>query len=115
MRDDGAAQFERVMQAAARRADSLDDYWARFRNACRVTVEPNGGDREWFGVWDRPPSFNRSDAQCSSWLSDIGQMAGVVRTTMASADEAARTASVYPGVRRELRRKYKLDWDGWER
>ena len=33
---------------------------------------------------------------------------------MVSADEAARTASVYPGVRRDLRRKYKLDWDGWE-
>jgi S1-C subfamily serine protease len=115
MRDEGAAQFERVMQAAARRADSLDDYWSRFRNACRVTVEPNGGDREWFGVWDRPPSFNTADAQCTSWLSDIRQMAGAVRTAMASADEVARTASVYPGVRRELRRKYKLDWDGWER
>jgi hypothetical protein len=32
---------------------------------------------------------------------------------MVAADEAARVASVYPGVRRELRRKYKLDWDGW--
>ena len=115
MRDEGAAQFERVLQAAARRADSLDDYWTRFRNACRATVAPNGGDREWFGVWDRPPSFNTADAQCTRWLSDITEMAGVVRTAMASADETARTASVYPGVRRELRRKYKLDWDGWER
>ena len=115
IRDDGAAQFERVMQAAARRADSLDDYWTRFRNACRATAAPNGGDREWFGVWDRPPSFNTADAQCSRWLSDIAQLAGAVRTAMTSADETARTASVYPGVRRELRRKYKLDWDGWER
>ena len=114
-RDDGAAQFERVMQAADRRADSLDDYWTRFRNACRAAAAPSGGDREWFGVWDRPPSFNTADAQCTRWLSDITQMAGAIRTAMISADEAARTASVYPGVRRELRRKYKLDWDGWER
>jgi hypothetical protein len=32
---------------------------------------------------------------------------------MVAADEAAREASVYPGTRRDLRRKYKLDWDQW--
>lgn len=113
MRDAGAVQFERVMQAAAKRADSLDDYWARFRAGCGVTPAPNGGDREWFGVWDRPPSFNTADAQCSRWLSDVTQVASGIRQAMMAADEAARVASVYPGVRRELRRKYKLDWDGW--
>jgi S1-C subfamily serine protease len=113
MREAGTAQFERVMQAAAKRADSLDDYWTRFRVACGAAPTPNGGDREWFGVWDRPPSFNTADAQCARWLSDITQIAGPIRQAMVAADEAARVASVYPGVRRELRRKYKLDWDGW--
>jgi S1-C subfamily serine protease len=115
MRTEGAVQFERVMQAAAKRADSLDDYWNRFRAACRATAPSNGGDREWFGVWDRPPSFNTADVQCTRWVSDITQIAGGIRAAMVSADEAARTASVYPGVRRDLRRKYKLDWDGWDR
>jgi S1-C subfamily serine protease len=115
MRDAGAVQFERVMQAAARRADSLDDYWSRFRVACGVSAVPNAGDREWFGVWDREPSFNTADVRCTRWLSDVNQVAGGIRQAMVSADEAARTASVYPGVRRDLRRKYKLDWDGWER
>ncbi len=32
---------------------------------------------------------------------------------MSQADEAARTAGVYPGVQRDLRRKYSMDWDGW--
>jgi hypothetical protein len=113
MRDAGAQQFERVMQAAAKRADSLDDYWNRFRAACGATAPPNGGDREWFGVWDRPPSFNTADGQCTRWLSDITQVAGTIRQAMVSADEAARVASVYPGVRRDLRHKFKLDWDGW--
>jgi S1-C subfamily serine protease len=115
MRTEGAVQFERVMQAAAKRADSLDDYWNRFRTACRATVVSNGADREWFGVWDRPPSFNTADVQCTRWVSDITQIAGGIRAAMVSADESARTASVYPGVRRDLRRKYKLDWDGWDR
>ncbi len=113
MRDEGTVQFERIMQAAAKRADSLDDYWTRFRNSCRAAAPAIAGDREWFGVWDRPPAFNTADAQCARWLSDIAQIAGGIRSAMVSADEAARTASVYPGVRRDLRRKYKLDWDGW--
>ena len=115
MRDAGGVQFERVMQAAGKRADSLDDYWTRFRAACGVSAVPNAGDREWFGVWDRPPSFNTADVRCTRWLSDVTQIAGGIRQAMVSADEAARTASVYPGVRRDLRRKYRLDWDGWER
>ncbi len=64
MREQGAAQYERIMQAAAKRADSLDDYWQRFRAACRPAVAPNGGDREWFGVWDHPPRINTADAEC---------------------------------------------------
>ena len=115
MRDAGAVQFERVMQAAAKRADSLDDYWSRFRAACGVSSTLNAGDREWFGMWDQAPSFNTADVRCTRWLSDVNQIAGGIRQAMVSADEAARTASVYPGVRRDLRRKYKLDWDGWER
>ena len=113
MRDQGAAQYERVLQAAARRADSLDDYWQRFRASCRPTVAPNGGDREWFGIWDRPPAINTADAQCAKWLADVTKIAGEVRSVMGQADEGARAAGVYPGVQRDLRRKYKMDWDGW--
>jgi S1-C subfamily serine protease len=112
-REAGAVQYERVMQAAAKRADSLDDYWARFRTVCGAVARGGSGDREWFGVWDRPPSFNTADAQCTRWLSDITQIATGIRQAMTSADEAARTASVYPGTCRDLRRKYRLDSDQW--
>lgn len=115
MRDQGAQQFERVMQAIARRADSLDDYWQRFRASCRPTVAPNGGDREWFGIWERPPAINTGDVQCTQWLADVTKIASGVRPAMAQAEEGARAAGVYPGVQRDLRRKYRLDWDGWDR
>jgi S1-C subfamily serine protease len=113
MRDQGAAQYERVLQAAARRADSLDDYWQRFRASCKPTVAPNGGDREWFGVWNRAPAINSADVQCTQWLADVTKIAEGIRAAMAQADEAARAADVYPGVQRDLRRRYKMDWNGW--
>ncbi len=113
MRDQGAAQYERVLQAAARRADTLDDYWQRFRASCKPTVAPNGGDREWFGVWNHAPAINSADVQCTQWLADVTKIAEGIRAAMAQADEAARAADVYPGVQRDLRRRYRMDWTGW--
>jgi hypothetical protein len=49
------------------------------------------------------------------WLDDINQAANQFRAAMVSADEFARRAEVFPGVRRDIRRRYKLDWNGWER
>jgi S1-C subfamily serine protease len=114
-RDQGSAFYDRAMQTLARRADSIDDYWNRFRAACRPAGPFTSGDREWFTIWDRLPAVDPRDGQCTQWLTELTQLANSVRASMSSADETARTAAVYPGVRRDLRKKYKLDWDGWER
>ena len=41
------------MRSLANRADSIDEYWGRFRTSCRPAGTFTGGDREWFAVWDR--------------------------------------------------------------
>jgi hypothetical protein len=51
--------------------------------------------------------------QCTQWLADVTKIAEGIRAAMAQADEAARAADVYPGVQRDLRRRYKMDWNGW--
>jgi hypothetical protein len=37
-----------------------------------------------------------------------------IRHAMRDASEQARRSGVYPGVAREIRRRYLLDWDGWD-
>ena len=32
-----------------------------------------------------------------------------------TAGEAARQSGVYPGVLRDLRRRYRMNWSGWDR
>ncbi len=34
---------------------------------------------------------------------------------MSAAEESARRSGVYPGEARDLRKKYRLGWDGWEK
>jgi hypothetical protein len=42
-------------------------------------------------------------------------MSAQVRTVMASSQEEARRASVLPGQLREIRRRYRMDWQGFDR
>jgi hypothetical protein len=53
--------------------------------------------------------------ECRQRLTQITDASKAVAAAMAQADEMARQADVYPGVRRDLREKYELVWVGWER
>ena len=114
-RDAGARDYARVLEALARRAAQIDDYWQRFRAACGGTLPLPGGDREWFGLLERTPAYSAADPQCGSWIADLQEMAASVRAELRTAADAARRADVYPGTLRDLRRRYRMDWSGWER
>jgi hypothetical protein len=42
-------------------------------------------------------------------------MAGQLRTAMSTAQDEARRSSVLPGQLRDIRRKYRMDWPGFDR
>jgi S1-C subfamily serine protease len=114
MRDEGARRYDQVMQVVARRASQLDDYWDRIKENCTMRIAP-GYDREWFGLWDGRSALTSPDASCISAVRDLNRLADEVRAAMSAAQEEARRASVIPGQLREIRRRYRMDWGGWER
>ena len=114
-RANGAVQFERVMAQAARRADSLDDYWKQFSKVCLARPARTGGDRPWFAIWEREFPTDAVAPACVADFKSFSTAAGTLRGAVTEADEAARQAGVYPGSRRELLARYRLAWDGWER
>ena len=111
----GATRFEQTMQQAAQRADQIDAQFARFMSNCLVTAAAHDGQRDWFVYRDRAPSFQTPDTWCTSFASDLQGYAQQFGTFMSEASEQARRAGVYPGSLREARRKYRLDWTGWDR
>jgi S1-C subfamily serine protease len=115
VRTQGLALFERVMMEAGRRADALDDYWDRFAKVCLREPLRTGGDRAWFAIWERGFPTDAVSPACVSDFQSFRDAADVLRMRLMQADEAARRAGVYPGSRRELRERYRLDWDGWDR
>ena len=115
-RAEGEERFAQTLQAAVRTADALDDYWNRYASSC-VTASTHTGDRAWFAALEaagvqlgRSPSWN-----CDEWLDRVRVNASELQVQIRSASESARQRGVYPGVLRDIRRRYRLEWAGWER
>jgi len=112
-RERSTTAYDQIIAQLARRADSMDDYWRRFKSSCYRGPVGSGYDREWFALFD-PRAMRGSVAEgCSNAFADAQQQANEIRAGVAAAGEAARKADVYPGVRRDVLKKYRLDYAGW--
>ena len=114
-RQNGATQFERDLGSVAQRADRLDADWIRYRQNCGITNVPIGPTREWFGLYDPASLLHRAPQNCAPALNDLQRQADSIGTLMRAADDMARRAGVFPGTRRDLRQRLRLDYAGWER
>lgn len=116
VRNAGTKTLEQSLAQLARQAQVLDDYWARFRDACyEGRVAAAGLDHEWFALFDNRAMQGAVAPGCGATFADVKKRAADMGAAVIAADEAARQSGVYPGVRREIRRKYRLDYPGWER
>jgi len=114
-REKGLRAYEQTLAQLARRADDLDDYWRRFKAKCYEGSIGGSFDREWFAIWDPRAMKGAVASGCGSAFSDVQRTAGDIRDQVIAAEEAARHRDVFPGLRRDLRRKYRLDYTGWDR
>jgi hypothetical protein len=115
-RDQGEAAYARAIEGAARESASIDDYWSRYATSC-VSASMPSGDRPWFSVFE-PNGVTlgrRSNIDCRGWLDEVTAAARPVRTEVARATEAARRSGVNPGAMRDLRRRHRMEWSGWEK
>ena len=114
VRADGTRRYDQIVGTVARHAAQIDDYWNRIKENCAVRAAP-GYDREWFGLWDGRTTLASPDMSCSAAVRDVEKIAGDVRTAMSTAQEEARRSSVLPGQLRDIRRRYRMDWTGFDR
>ena len=115
-REQGEQQYAAVMQWAARGADQIDGYWAKYSKTC-VRSARRSGDREWFAVYE-PNGLvisAHSEYDCQQFFQTLANNAQQIKAEVDKATESARRAGVYPGVLRDLRRRHRMDWGGWDR
>jgi S1-C subfamily serine protease len=114
-RTGGTMRFEQAMQAAAQRADQIDQQWKRFQANCVAGGFSGDGQREWFAARDQAPAYKTPHSGCTAFARDLQVYVRELSDFMVQAGEQARRAGVYPGTLRDIRRKYRIDWSGWER
>ena len=113
-RESGTRQYTQIVENAARRAGQIDSYWERIKANCALRTAP-GYDREWFAVWDGRVTLTGPDGSCASAIRELEELAADVRSVVSAAQEHARRSSVLPGQMREIRRRHRMDWPGFDR
>ena len=116
LRARGEQAYTQALTWAVQNSQQLDDYWSRYASSCGQSAA-RSGDRPWFAVFE-PNGVNLnvgSNINCQSWLDTLRTNALPVRNAIDQAAEVARRSGVYPGVMRDLRRRHRLDWAGWDR
>lgn len=114
-RDRSAKVYEQTIASLARRADALDDRWRSFKRSCYDGQAAGAFGREWFALWEPRAMPGTVAPGCASAFSDMRRMAEDIRTAVLAASETARQADVYPGTRRDVLHRARLDYAGWER
>ena len=111
----GEQSYAQVLEWADRNSAQLDAYWGKYAGSC-VSSSTRSGDRPWFAVFETNGVRidPMSSLNCQGWLDTVQSTAAPIRAAIETAGEAARQSGVYPGVLRDLRRRYRLNWSGWE-
>jgi S1-C subfamily serine protease len=112
---DGVNGFEKAIAQLAQRADALDDRWRSFRTGCYQGRVAGSFDREWYAFFDQRAMQGTVGQGCEPSFAELQRTAREIRDGVAAADEAARVADVYPGVRRDILKRLRLDYAGWGR
>jgi S1-C subfamily serine protease len=112
----GEQSYAQVIEWADRNSAQLDAYWDKYAGSC-VSTSSRTGDRSWFAVFEsNGVRLNpMSSINCQSWLDTLQSNAAPIRAQVEKAGEAARQSGVYPGVLRDLRRRHRMNWSGWDR
>jgi hypothetical protein len=107
--------YAQTLDGLARRASAMDERWRSFKAGCYSGRVAGNLDHEWFGFWDPKALPGAVAPNCESLWADLRGVAQAIRDDVMAANEAARQVDILPGTRRDLLRRYKLDYAGWER
>jgi len=112
-RIDTTRAYEEAIGQLGRRADDLDGQWKSFVAQCYQGQIAGTFDRPWFALWDSRAMQGVVASSCTPYFEDLRRRATDIQRALSAIDEVARAADIYPGTRRDVLRKNRLDYAGW--
>lgn len=114
LRRRGLERYEQAVQALARSAADVDALWVRYRASC-AGGGAAAGPRDWLSLLSSASFRGDPRPGCRQTAMDVADMGQRIHDAMREAQDEARRAGVFPGAARDVRRKYGMDWPGWDR
>lgn len=117
LRRQGLQRYEQVVQTLALRADETDALWERYRAACSgsTAAARSTGAHPWLSLLENSAFRGDPRPSCRQWATDIADIGARINDAMLQSQDDARRAGVFPGAARDIRRKHRMDWPGWDR
>ena len=114
VRSAGTQRYEEVLLQLSRTADQLDSSMKGFLERHWDGKVRGPFDRPFYALWEDGALQGRPFPGAEFRFSDLRRRAESLRGILRLAEEQARRADVFPGDRRDLRARYRLEHRGWE-
>ena len=108
-------RYEDTIVRLAQRADEVETNWKKFKPECYPPPAEVVRAREWFALSDGRAMPTKSVTRCISWESYFRDSAKRMQEAIVAYDKAAREAGAPADVLRDVRSRYNMSWEGWER
>lgn len=113
-REEGTQRYAAQLAAIGRAADQLESAFTTFVALHWEGKVAGGFDRSFYALWEPSALQGKPVQGYEARLASLHQGADQLRDLLRQAEDQARQAGVYPGTRRELRQRYRLDFRGWD-
>jgi S1-C subfamily serine protease len=111
--EQGVRDYTERVRAAAEQADRIDKSWKSFYSSCVGESGRADADHAWFALRDGTLPGVRSSDSCRAWVDYFKESAGKVHDALARCETTARQAGVSTDQMRTIRRRYNVEWTGW--
>jgi hypothetical protein len=114
VREEGTKRYAAQLAAVARSADQLEGAFANF-----ITYQWDGRvvgsfDRNFYALWEKDALQGRPVQGYEGRAAVLRGVAEELRSHLREVEDQARRADVFPGTRRDLRQRYRLEYRGWD-
>jgi hypothetical protein len=109
--------YETAVARISDRARTAEQAFSSYTRACgHAKSTATTADREeWSAILEGNVASSEGDDQCGILLVTAARLGKEVQNELSVAEDAARRSGVLPGVMRQIRTTYGMDWSGWDR
>ncbi len=114
VRDEGTRRYAAQLAALGHAADQMERTFATFLTYYWDGRVAGHFDRNFYALWEKDALQGQAVKGYEGRILRVREAAEHLRSELREVEDQARRADVFPGTRRDLRQRYRLEHRGWD-